>query len=265
MSDPTVCCLLLTADRQGFTDRAVQCFLDQTYRDAYLFIYDTGCAPYRLDNGLARSVVLVRNESQQPRQIGALRNEAIDMVKADIIMHWDSDDWSAPERVDKQVQILGIHKAHGFYNLLFLDTRRDERAEQERWDKFLNDPARRVYVGGSFPVRRAWEYDYKKFLGNRGTEHVLGSSLVYWRDTWKGTPFSGTAPYEDPDWCKRVPMHATNGIGTLGVDTPLLIAEVHGGNTSGSYAVFDKHQQWVNPEWRRAPEWDQYCSERLYP
>jgi hypothetical protein len=251
MSDPTVCCLLLTADRQRFTDRAVRCFLQQTNSDAHLLIYDTGVHPYvsgidplldplRNEYRSARGrMTLVYNPSSRGAKIGALRNEAIGMINSDIIIHWDSDDWSAPERVSYQLgELLGYDSVHGFHNLLFLDTRG--------------------------PEHRAWEYDYKKFLGNRGRVHVIGSSLAYWRDTWKRTPFSESVTYEDPDWCKRVNVCATNGVGAY-VARPLLIAEVHGGNISNSYSVFDTHQQWVNPEWRRAPEWDQYCSERLYP
>jgi hypothetical protein len=235
MSGPTVCCLLLTADRQRFTDRAVLCFLEQTYLDAHLLIYDTGVVPYEQYMGHP-SITVVYNPSSLGRKIGALRNEAIDMVNADIIMHWDSDDWSAPRRVRNQLGLLlDCDAVHGFHNLLFLDTRR----QPERW---------------------AWEYDYMKLHGTRGRAHVVGSSLAYWRDTWKRTPFSESVTYEDPDWCKRVDVCATNG-----VEHPLVIAEVHGGNMSNSYAVFDKHNQSVNPEWRRAPEWDKYCSERLYP
>jgi glycosyltransferase involved in cell wall biosynthesis len=242
VSDPTVCCLLLTADRQRFTDRAVRCFIDQTCDTAHLLIYDTGEVPYYPDTAHRAKgrMTLVYNPSSRGRKIGALRNEAIGMINSDIIIHWDSDDWSSPERVAYQLGSLSGYEifVHGFHNLLFLDTRHEHRA---------------------------WEYDYKKFLGNRGRVHAVGSSLAYWRDTWKRTPFSELTTYEDPDWCNRVPVSAENGVGTYGVAPPLLIAEVHGGNMSNSYSVFDRHQQWVNPEWRRAPEWDQYCSERLYP
>ncbi len=42
MSEPTVCCVCLTADRQSMTDRAVRSFLAQDYADAALVILDTG-------------------------------------------------------------------------------------------------------------------------------------------------------------------------------------------------------------------------------
>ena len=251
MSAPSVCCLLLTADRQRLTDRAVQCFLDQTFTGAHLLIYDNGEKEYEFLRPVNQRVTIVRNPSARGRKIGALRNEAIAMLQGvDIIVHWDSDDWSDPDRLADQVPYLrASHAATGYHNLLFLDTRTPE-----------------CFAGGALPPK-AWEYDYHKFGGyNPQTPHVVGSSLAYWRETWKRTPFSESITHEDPDWCKRVAgLHAVNGVGVPGVDHPPLIAEVHGGNMSSSYALFDSHQAHINPEWRRAVEWDLYCRERLYP
>jgi len=248
MSVPSVCCLLLTADRQRFTDRAVQCFLDQTLTGAHLLIYDTGEKEYEFLRPANRNVTIVRNPSARGHKVGALRNEAIDMVKADVIVHWDSDDWSHIRRVTEQLgALMGSGKpATGFHNLLFLDTRSVD--------------------SGALHSANAWEHDYHKFGGfNPAFPHVAGTSLAYWRETWQECPFSETVRYEDPAWCKLVHVHAVNGVGTPSHDQPLLIAEVHGGNTSSAYAVFDNHHPRINPEWRRAPEWDQYCRERLYP
>lgn len=239
MNESSVCCLLLTADRQRLTDRAVRCFLAQTVQ-AELVIYDTGKAPYELSGKQSR-VVVMRNESSKPRKIGALRNEALDMVKADVIIHWDSDDWSDPERIACQLTNLEGYEAAGYHNLLFLDTRK-------------------------MPAF-AWDYDYKRWGPGVRDGHVVGSSLAYRRETWARQPFSETLNVgEDSEWCKRVAVNAVNGVGVPGADEPLLIAEVHGQNMSlgSSYYVFDKYDPAINPEWRRAPEWDTYCRERLY-
>jgi len=271
MTEPSVCCLLLTADRQRFTDRAVECFLSQTYKNAHLLIYDTGEKPYINSApvlGAYWPITIVYNPSSRGKKIGALRNEAIDMVKADIIVHWDSDDWSASRRVEFQVAVLedyeyshgNGHAATGYHNLLFLDTRRDGEQSDATEQHLL--------VGRGLRARKmqAWEYDYLRYGGSGPMPHVLGSSLVYWRDTWKAAPFvENLSQGEDSRFCKAVEVHAVNGVGLLGVDEPMLIAEVHGGNTSSAYGVFDRHQPHVNPEWRRAPEWDDYCRERLYP
>ena len=237
MSTPSVCCLMLTADRQRLTDRAVRCFASQTYENSWLLIYDTGAAPYELPRMLPREIssriVVVHAQSTARRTVGTLRNEAIEMAgKAAVIAHWDSDDWSAPERLAIQVPALQMHasfRAVGFHNMLFLDARAG--------------------------LGRAWEYDHRR--GDR----AIGASLVYWRKTWERQPFNEAKMVgEDTEWHQIVPTRGLNGVAE-----PLLIAEVHGANTSGVYSVFDNHQPATQPEWRRAPEFDVYCREKLYP
>ena len=251
MSQPSVCCVCLTADRQRFTDRAVKCFLSQSYQIAHLLIYDTGANPYVQGRLGASRITTVWNPSSRGKRIGALRNEAIDMVKADIIVTWDSDDWSDAERVACQVMSLEGHAATGFHNLLFLDTR------EMVWSGISNESPRGA---------NAWEHDYLRYGGAGPMAHVQGSSLAFWRKTWEHYPYAeNLRDGEDARLCKSVPVHAVNGVGLPGADEPLLIAEVHGGNTSRAYQVFDRYQAHVNPEWRRAPEWDEYCRRKLYP
>lgn len=247
MSEPSVCCLCLTADRQRLTDRAVQCFLDQRAAvKRWLLIYDTGQIPYDLPLSAAlqsrqqqTSIVVVYSKPNTKRTIGTLRNEALSMCgRAEVIMHWDSDDWSDPRRLEKQyIQLVteGFKVAGvGFHNLLFCDTR----------------------MSGHDPhYDRAWEYDYFR------PDRVVGTSLCYWRLAWERLPFvENRVSGEDTEWHKSVPVRGFNGVGE-----PLLIAEVHGSNTSPVYAVFDNHSVHDQKEWRRAPEFDAFCRERLYP
>lgn len=240
MSTPTVCCICLTADRQRLTDRAVGCFLDQTFPGAHLLIYDTSEPGHAYLPSLYRDygkrITLVR-ETAPKRTIGQLRNRACDIAKrSDILVHWDSDDWSAPERLVRQVKELERGPAVGYHNLLFLDTREGNRF--------------------------AWEYDFLR--GSR--RQVLGTSLAYWRHTWEDNPFNEAKHNgEDAEFCAHVRPKASNGVAPLGGGPPLLIAEVHGGNSSSVYDVFDSHKPAHQPEWRRAPEWDVFCKERLYP
>jgi glycosyltransferase involved in cell wall biosynthesis len=254
---PSVCCLLLTADRQRFTDRAVACFLSQTYQNAWLLIFDTGEKPYELSHRERHKylkVVSVYHPGSRGRAVGGLRNEAIDMASnADVIAHWDSDDWSAPTRLEEQVKHLLSHthnQATGFHNLLFLDTREVHELSGS-------------YKGWAIaPMCHAWEYDYGRYIGPSRNAKVLGTSLVYWRETWKACPFiEHRDTGEDTEWSKVVTTLAVQGV----TPEPLLIAEVHGTNTSGVYNVFDQYQPAFQPEWRRAPEWDVYVRKKLYP
>lgn len=234
MSSPLVCCICLTADRQKLTERAVRCFLDQTHAYRELLIYDTGAVPFDLPAALEdHRIFVLRNENSKGHSIGALRNEAIDMTKSDLIAHWDSDDWYARERIARQVEAATFGPTViGFHNALFFDTR------SGRID--------------------AWEYDCTR----SGLGKVIGSSLMYHRDAWVKRPFNEHLHTgEDNDFEKRFHVQRLQGI----VPSPLMIAEVHGANTSGVYGVFDNHSPAFQPEWRRAPEWDEFCREKLYP
>ena len=253
MSMPNVCCLCLTADRQRFTERAVQCFLSQTYSASWMLIYDTGDVPFdlsyehgKLAHDAGRQIVVVYAKTAGKRPIGRLRNEAIAMSgdSTDAIAHWDSDDWSDRDRIATQLEQLAhtttaVPGSVGFHNLLFLDAR--------------------------IVPFHAWEYDKRRGCHNA----AVGTSLMYWRKTWERQPFDERLQIgEDEAWQKLVRVVGFNGVGTnpeYGNSRPLMIAEVHGGNTSGVYGVFDHHQPAHQPEWRRAPEFDQYCRERLYP
>jgi glycosyltransferase involved in cell wall biosynthesis len=236
MSQPSIACICLTADRQKLTDRAVACFIRQTVAGAHLLIYDTGETPYSPSWMLQGRMTVVRNPSSRGRAIGALRNEAIDMVKADVIAHWDSDDWSAPKRLEVESAALegNAHSVVTIQNMLFFDTRNTHDG-------------------------LAFEYDAAKM----GLRKVIGTSMLYPRELWKARPFKehfNTG--EDNDFASRFNVKHVQGV----TPEPLMIAEVHGGNTSGVYSLaFDDYLPWSRPEWRRAPEWDQYCREKLHP
>jgi len=239
----------LTADRQQYTDRAVACFLAQTYSEKRLLIWDTGKIPYRpTSNDFAKGLI-VRGEAAT---IGALRNQAAGYLResTDIIAHWDSDDWSAPERLSDQIKALDGREVVGYNEMLF-------------W----NSQTQKAYL-------------YTNTL--RG--YCIGTSLCYWRKTWEKTPFDETSAGEDDRWvklhhCWSRPAMATYYVHAdwISEDTktlfepviegtpippnlhqaiPLMVAEVHGGNTH----LCDPQQHVDDPtqaQFTRAPEWDE--------
>lgn len=130
------------------------------------------------------------------KTIGHLRNIANACVMADIICHWDSDDWSAPARINDQVKRLSILKKQvtGYRSMAFHDVTTD------RW------------------------YHYT------GTPHYsLGTSLCYYRSYWQTHHFADLMSDED----NKFGADAWNE-GELAPDdgTNMMFARVHPGNTS---------------------------------
>lgn len=221
---PTVTAVCLTADRQLFTDRAVQSFLSQTYENSHLLIYDTGKKPYQHERLATLRIVYVHDGPEMAGTIGKLRNRAHGVTDSDVLIHWDSDDWSAPHRIEDEVKLLINSNADivGYNNLLF-------------WDSVKSE---------------AWKYQHPQHT------FPIGTSLCYWRKFWETHPFQETDAGEDFHFVHGQRTSAMTSMQSYGEDPgemqawrPMLVAELHGKNTHAR----------VSPEkleWKRETGWD---------
>lgn len=157
--------------------------------------------------------------------IGEMRNRAVELASGEIIAHFDDDDISAPQRIEEQVALLQSSGADcvGYYEAPFYDQRPGQFAGT--W--MYRDPARRA---------------------------VLGASLCYWRKTWERNHFDNVNVGEDARFAQRCKTVAASAMES----EPRLICGVHGSNTSPGYN-FAKRMQCF----KRAPEWDEWCRERM--
>lgn len=233
MHQPTVCCVMLTRDRHELAARAVACFLRQTYRKKALLIYDTGQKPLPVSDELLHMVVHAQAPGKGPDRlpVGALRNNANRMVNADIIMHWDDDDWSASDRIAAQVAFL-----------------RDSRADAVGYNEML-----------FWRPPQAWRY-----ANTVRSDYVVGTSLCYWRKTWEVKQFDdrlgapgGTG--EDHRWIEGLKVRAESSIS--GLCSPRMVARIHGGNTMPYH--LEQAVALGSREWRRDPQWDSFLREIL--
>jgi hypothetical protein len=224
MKTPTVTAVCITADRQAYTDRAVQCFLSQTYEDSRMLIYDTGIKPYVMERIATGRIALVRGEDAPRRTIGELRNEASKLTVSDVLIHWDSDDWSAPHRIEDQVKLLINSNADivGYNDLMFWDALKAE----------------------------AWQF--------RQSNHrwPIGTSLCYWRAFWEKHQFQATSSGEDWHFFQGQRTSAMTSMQSYGDDPgqlsawrPMLVAEIHSKNTHCRITP-------ENTEWKRQTGWD---------
>ncbi len=275
MSKPLVVGVMLTADRPEMTARAILSFEMQTYPNKKLAIIDSGKVDY-FPIWVGKGPMIHRHVNPGPA-IGQLRNianESAAFMGADIIAHFDSDDWSHPTRLEEQVALLQAvgTDAVGYNDMLYCDH------------------------------GEAWWYEHGWH------QYALGGSLCYWRKAWERVKFQESEQAKDDIGCLKFDGQGKpimeplvsgedsrwlrSGIKCLGVSScgcaecgagsgnvlpycpncglrydpnrsvpvvtkePRMVCEIHGGNTS-SHVLQD------NEQWKRVPEWDEYCRERL--
>lgn len=254
VNEPTVCCVMLTRDRPEMAARAVRCFQRQTYERKKLLVYDTGekhlegvpfvNTEFALQRGPIRQLLSLTRYAS----IGSLRNSACDLagqfMGAEIICHWDDDDYSHPYRIAEQVNLLMTSKKQvvGYRDMLFWRT-----TLRNDWDR----------AGDAYCPDEAWLYYHPH------PSYCLGTSLCYWRKTWERKPFGnqprpGKMTGEDHDWLEGLDSLGETSLylfqgpsGSGYVDfQPRMIATIHGGNSSRQYENLEA------PTWGRVPQWD---------
>lgn len=193
-----VSCIMPTAGRRRFIPQALACFESQIYRDKELVILDDGADPIGdliPAHPSLRYVHFPREGQGIP--IGAKRNMLLAVARGTVICHWDDDDWSAPERIERQVALLeSSGKAvGGFHSLLFYDE----------------------------TAGRAWKYIYGC------PSYAAGTSLCYRREFWAEHWFPPENVGEDNDFVRAAressQLVCCDGEG-------LLVARIHAGNSS---------------------------------
>lgn len=263
MTNPTVCAIMLTKDRPEMARRAVECFRAQTYQNASLLVYDTG----RPDEiGCGPKCYRLHDPSASTASIGVLRNLANGMASSDILIHWDDDDWSHPNRITEQVALLQASGADavGYNELLFW------RSAKLMGTKRTVTPIVMFYGAESMDcTEEQWRPAEAWLYTNRNHFYVVGTSLCYWRKTWEQKPFAdlpkpGEMKGEDSRWIQDMKVVTVSGMvnpATATYQEPRMIARIHGGNTM-AYDIEGQMER-GSLEWRRVPEWDAYCRERM--
>lgn len=184
-------CLCLTRNRRTWLPKAIECFLSQTYQQTELLILADGEDVRDIvpDDERIRLIHL-----DEQRNIGEKRNFACSRADGEVICHWDDDDYSAPGRLARQVEMLnesGLLVA-GFHSMRFTD-------------------------GTSW-----WLYRGKPF-------YSLGTALCYRREWWQSNPFKPLAVAEDNNmvWAAQAAQQIISEPAG-----ELMYATIHPGNTS---------------------------------
>ena len=269
LSDPTVCAILLTADRPEYARRAVECFRRQTYTGPKrLLVIASGVYDEPRGGGDLYPDVILGVSRYEQATIGTLRNfagEATACLDAEILIHWDDDDYSHPNRIAEQVALLQSSGADvvGYREILF-------------WREPFG---RCICRGDGLMGMRCDAHGEAWLYSNPDPRYCLGTSLCYWRKTWERKPFEATSQGEDVRFCTGLDCV---GVSSLQIKIPYgsgddsnvpnpfntgprMIARIHSGNTSTAYRSANPSEDRLRLAelqgscWKRTPEWDSYC------
>ena len=111
---PLVSCVMVTADRHTLCRRAIRSWAEQDWDNRELVVLDNGTDPMEsLLSDLPSGRVVYRHMANNPdTTIGELRNRSLDLVNGDFVVpQWDDDDWSAPDRITRQMAALEAQRA----------------------------------------------------------------------------------------------------------------------------------------------------------
>lgn len=189
-------CIMPTYNRRDFVPLAIRYFLRQEYENKELIIIDDGTDIVRdliPDSELIRYFYLDKKIT-----LGAKLNLACEYAKGNIVVHWDDDDWYAPNRLFYQVESL-LHDdvdVCGINRLLYYDLHR----------------------------KNAWQYIYPS---NRRV-WLLGSSLCYKKNLWQGNQFADINVGMDGLFVWATPAER---VGVL-PDNSIAVHMIHGNNVS---------------------------------
>lgn len=99
--NPEVTAVMITQnmERHRFVMMSIRSFLRQTYRNSRLLIVNDGS---RIDIAHPR-ICEITLPFKPERTLGDLRNIALDHIETPLVIQWDDDDWSHPDRIDVQM------------------------------------------------------------------------------------------------------------------------------------------------------------------
>src|SRR5262249_9719489 len=144
-----VSCIMPTANRRLFLPSAIQCFLRQDYPARELVVVDDGIDP--VDDLMPEDARVHYTRVPGTQSVGAKRNLACDKACGEIVVHWDDDDWSSPQRLTYQVTAL-LHEGFdlcGLDRVVFFDPR-----EGKAWEYFYLSSVRPWVHGATLCYRK---------------------------------------------------------------------------------------------------------------
>lgn len=210
--------MMITRGRAEYAREAFDCFMGQTYADKNLIILDDSEDP-SFPGGICNE--WVRYFTSSTRAIGAKRNEAAALCDGAVIAHWDSDDLSAPDRLEIQMKRLYETDVAvcGLNSMLF------HAEDIDKWGRYCGH-----------------------------LTYAIGTSLMYRLEWWKLHPFKDGKNNIGED-NKFADEARENGRIVCFDGGQMMIARIHSGNTAIKdldHPNYRKVSQAEIPQWYAA-------------
>lgn len=175
---------------------AISYFLQQDYEHKELVIVDDGTDP--IEDLVPRDERIRYIRIKKLMTLGEKRNFCVRESRGDLIMHWDDDDWMAPNRISYQVTELLKNQAEvcGLQKMFYYEISTGE----------------------------CWLYQYPK----NAKPWLAGNSLLYTRGFWKRSPFPNRQVASDTQFIFSRNLNSYVAL----ADYHFYVATVHGKNTS---------------------------------
>lgn len=183
-----------TRGREAMARAALDCWIKQDYANKELVVADDRDCP-SFPGGLMVEQVNYSAIDRNGMTLGAKRNLICSMAAGKVIAHWDSDDWSAPDRISDQVRRLQETRAAvtGYSVMYFWDT----MTEQAKLYKAIS----------------------------KG--YVLGTSLCFTKLFWQTHHFPNQQIASDNGFMNRILTQIA-----ASDDPSHMVARIHGDHTS---------------------------------
>ena len=216
---PLASCIMPTRDRADFVLHAIELLRRQDHDCWELMIVDDGSDG--LEARLPPDPRLRYLRSEPGESIGAKRNRAVTAARGDYVVHWDDDDWYAPERLRRQLAPLLAGEAD------ITALRAGTLLDLDGWACWRVTPElhKRLFV-----------------------EDVHGGTLAYRRSVWETTHFRTISLAEDAGFLRSALQRGAR-LARLDNDGTFVYVR----HAAGAWRFRCGHH--VDPRgWRRAPE-----------
>lgn len=107
--EPLISCLMVTRNRPRLAKRAIKCFVDQTWKNKELIIFDDGNVDYSEVIKPYTKLTKIEYHQYEPsaeRNLGDARNISLELANGELLAQWDDDEWYHPDRLKIQADEL---------------------------------------------------------------------------------------------------------------------------------------------------------------